>query len=137
MSLYSNSLHTSSNDRSISERLQRATEELKSLEQLIVQGDFSPRLLSEFRSAVDSIRQTARVAQMWIGLQQEQRDPYSALNTLSRDRARRATEIARELTVDLQSLEVDFSTEGLQDLFASIENLYERLQPLCKKADHR
>ena len=120
----------------IAERLQRATEELKALEQLILSGDFAPRLLCEFRNAVDSIRHTARVVQMWVGLQQQQRDPYSAISTLSEDRVRRATQIAKDITIDLQSLEVDFDTEGLAELFQAIETLHERLLPLFRGGDH-
>jgi len=122
---------------SIAERLQRTTEELKTLEQLIVSGDFSPRILSEFRNAVDSVRQTARVVQMWMGLQQQRRDPYSVMSTLSEDRVRRATQMAKDLTIDLQSLEVDFGTEGLTELFQAIESLHERLTPLFRADDRR
>jgi len=121
--------------RSIAERLRRTTEELKTLEQLIVAGGFSPRILSEFRSAVDSVRQTARVVQMWMGLQQQQRDPYSVMSTLSEDRVRRATQIAKDLTIDLQSLEVDFATEGIAELYQAIAELHERLAPLFRAAD--
>lgn len=121
----------------IAERLQRATEELKTLEQLIVSGDFAPRLLADFCNAVDSIRQTARVVQMWVGLQQQQRDPYAAITSLSEDRVRRATQIAKDLTIDLQSLEVDFGTEGLAELFQAIEILHERMLPLFRAGDHR
>ena len=40
------------NVRSVAERVQAATRELKGLEQIIVSGDFSPRILTEFRNAV-------------------------------------------------------------------------------------
>ena len=123
--------------RSIAERLRHTTEELKLLEQLIVSADFSPRILSEFRNAVDSVRQTARVAQMWAGLQRENRDPYSVMSTLSEDRVRRATQIAKDLTIDLESMEVDFGTEGLAELFRAIEALHERLLPLFRAGDCR
>jgi len=122
---------------SIAERLRRTTEELKALEQLIVSGDFSPRILTEFRNAVDSVRQTARVVQMWMGLQQQHRDPYSVMSTLAEDRVRRATQIAKDLTVDLQSLEVDFGTEGIAELFQAIEGLRERLAPLFRGDEPR
>jgi hypothetical protein len=85
--------------RSLEERVQAATKELQGLERIIVSGDFSPRILSEFRSAVDNIRHTARAVQAWIGLQQQNRDPYSVMTTLSGDRVRRATQIARDLTL--------------------------------------
>jgi len=117
----------------IAQRLQSATEELKVLEQLIVSSRFSPRILSDFRNAVDSMRQTARVVQMWVGLEQEQRDPYSAIATLSADRVRRATQIARDLTLDLQCMEVDFGTEGIRELYQAIEELHERLARLFQK----
>jgi len=112
---------------SIAERLQKTTNELKALERLIVASELSPRILGEFRSAVDSMRQTARVAQMWVGLKQQHRDPYTAMITLSEDRVRRATHIARDLIIDLQSLEVDFSTPGLAELSEAISTLHERL----------
>ena len=124
-------------ERSIAERLQGATSELKGLEEAIVSGDFSPRILSEFRNAVDSIRQTARVVQSWVGLKLENRDPYAVMETLSRDRVRRATQIARDLTIDLQSLEVDSGTEGLSELFQAVEELRERLLPLCQLGNRR
>jgi hypothetical protein len=124
-------------ERSIAERLQSATSELKGLEEAIVSGDFSPRILSEFRNSVDSIRHTARVVQSWIGLQQEHRDPYAVMTTLSRDRVRRATQIARDLTIDLQSLEIDLETEGLTELFHAVEGLRERLLPLCRAGDQQ
>ena len=116
--------------RSIAQRLQRTTEELKTLEQQIVSGDFSPRILAEFRNAVDSVRQTARIVQLWMGLQQEHRDPYSVMTTLSEDRVRRATQLAKDLTLDLQSLDVDLDTEGLRELYRAVEDLHGRLAPL-------
>ena len=122
-----------SSAQSISARLQAATDELQALEQLVVSGDSSPRVLSEFRSAVDSIRQTTWAIQRWTDLQQQHRDPYTLLDILSEDRVRRATQIAKDLTIDLESLELGFATKGLANLFRAIEGLYERLTPLFKK----
>ena len=118
------------NVASISERLLAATTELQELEKLVRSGGFSPRVLSEFRDAVDNIRQTAWAVQNWIGLKEQKRDPYSVLNVLSAERVRRATQIARDLTVDLQALEVDLETEGLAELFRAVEGLRESLSRL-------
>jgi len=121
--------------RPIGERLLAATLELQELEKLILSGDFSPRVLSEFRSAVDNVRQSAWAVQNWIGLQQQHRDPYSVLNTLAAERVRRATQIARDLTIDLQSFEVGLDTEGLADLFYAVDALREFLAPLVRKEE--
>jgi hypothetical protein len=103
------------------------------LEQLVISGDSSPRVLSEFRNAVDSVRQTAWAVQQCTDLQRQHRDPYTVLDVLSEERVRRATQIAKDLTMDLESLELGFATKGLANLFRAIEGLYERLMPLFKK----
>jgi len=106
---------------------------LQKLEQLVVSGDCSPRVLADFRSAVDSIRQTAWAVQQWTELQRQHRDPYTVLSILSEERVRRAAQIAKDLTIDLESLELGLETEGLANLFHAIEGLYGRLRPLFKK----
>jgi hypothetical protein len=120
-------------ERSVSERLRAATDELQKLEQLVVSGDCSPRVLSEFRGAVDSIRQTAWAVQQWTELQSQNRDPYTVLGLLSEERVRRATQLARDLRIDLESLELGVETEGLDKLFHATKGLYERLVPLFRK----
>jgi hypothetical protein len=121
-----------SDPRSVSERLKAATDELQELEKLVVSG-CSPRVLSEFRDAVDSMRQTAWAVQQWTELQGQHRDPYSVLGVLSQERVRRATQIAKDLRMDLESLELGLETEGLANLYEAVEGLCERMAPLFKK----
>jgi hypothetical protein len=120
-------------ERSVAERLRAATEELQKLEQLVISGDCSPRVLGEFRGAVDSIRQTAWAVQQWTELQQQNRDPYTVLGVLGQERVRRATQIAKDLTMDLESLELGMETEGLAELLRAVEGLSERLRPMFRK----
>lgn len=122
------------NQRSVSERLKATTDELQKLEQLVVTGDCSPRVLADFRGAVDSIRQTAWAVQQWIELQKQQRDPYTVLGLLTEERVRRATQINRDLAMDLDSLELGLETEGLGKLYEAVRGLHERLLPLFKKS---
>jgi hypothetical protein len=115
-------------------RLEEITRQLQELEILVRSGtDCAPRVLSEFRIAVDNIRQTAWAVQQWADLQQHHRDPYTVLDVLSKERVRRATQITKDLTVDLESLELSLDTEGLLELFQAVEGLYERLAPLFRK----
>lgn len=122
--------HSEIDTRSMSLRLQAATTELQELERLVVSGNFSGRVLSEFRSAVDNVRQTAWTVQQWIGLQQQSRDPYAVMSALSAERVRRATQINRDLAIDLQALEIDLETKGLKDLYSAVNSLSESLAPL-------
>jgi hypothetical protein len=124
---------SSTDRRSVGERLRAATEELQKLEQLVISGDCAPRVLCDFRDAVDSIRQTAWAVQQWGELQQQQRDPYKILDLLSEERVRRATQITRDLTTDLESLELGLDSPGLEKLSQAVNRLHERLSPLFRK----
>jgi hypothetical protein len=123
----------SKDKRTVSERLKAMTDELQRLEKLVLSGDCAPRVLAEFRTAVDSIRQTAWAVQQWTELQQQHRDPYTVLGVLSAERVRRATQIAKDLTLDLESLDLGLETEGLGQLYEAAKGLYERLDPLFRK----
>jgi hypothetical protein len=119
--------------RSVSDRLKDTTDELQKLEQLVISGDCSPRVLTDFRDAVDSIRQTTWAVQQWTELQRQNRDPYTVLGVLGQERVRRATQIAKDLTLDLESLELGMETQGLGELLRAAEDLCERLRPLFRK----
>jgi len=119
-------------ERSISER-GRATDELQELEQAVVSDDCAPRVLSEFRGPVDSIRQTAWAVQQWTDLQSQHRDPYTVLGLLSEERVRRDAQRSRDLRIDLEPLELNVETEGLDKLFQATKGLYERLAPLFRE----
>jgi hypothetical protein len=117
----------------LSMRLQTATANLTELEQLVKSGDLDPRVLQEFRASVDQIRGTAWAVQQWIGLKEKSADPYSLLPRLSAQRVQRMTQLARDLTVDLESMDVGLETPGLKELYDAVGRLHECLAPICKK----
>ena len=114
----------------LADRLQAATSELFELEKLLKSGSIDSRVLNEFRDAVDQIRGTAWAVQQWIGLQQKSGDPYTLLPALAAQRVRRATQLTRDLTIDLESVEIGIETPGLKELFQAGQSLQERLAPL-------
>ena len=122
---------------SLTARLQAATRELRELEELVRSGDMDARVLTEFRGAVDYIRTTTWAVQQWVGLAQQSGDPYTILPILSAERVRRATQLAKDLSLDLQSVEVTFETPGLRELFDAIDDLHRRLAVLCKRSDRQ
>jgi hypothetical protein len=123
-------------ESSVTSRLQSATSELRELEQLVKSGDLDARVLSEFRNAVDFIRSTAWAVQQWVGLTEKSGgDPYSVLPILSAERVRRATQLTRDVSLDLQASEVGAETEGVRQLFEAIDDLHRRLGTLLKRED--
>jgi hypothetical protein len=112
--------------------LQNATSEIFELEKLLKSGTIDPRVLNEFRDAVDQIRGTAWAVQQWIGLQ-ESGDPYELLPALSAQRVRRATQLTKDLTIDLESVDIGLETPGLKQLFQAVNALHERLTRVVGK----
>jgi len=56
---------------------------------------------------------------------------------LMEERVRRATQLSKALSSDLDSREVTDGTTGAADLFRAIEGLYERLAVLFKIRESR
>lgn len=119
-------------EKNITSRLQSATTELQELENLVKLGELDPRVLREFRNAVDHIRATAFAVQQWVGLK-DSGDPYSVLPTLSAERVRRATQLTKDLVLDLQTLDVSVETAGLPELFTAVDDLRRRLAALLNR----
>lgn len=119
---------------SITTRLEAATDELRRLEELVKSGDLDPRVLSEFRNAVDHTRSTTWAVQKWVGLSNESGgDPFSVLPIMSAERVKRATQISRDLSLDLQSVDIGIETPGIAQLFNAIDDLHRRLATLLKR----
>jgi hypothetical protein len=116
----------------VSVRLQASTDELRELEQLIQPSDIDSSMLRDFRGAVDHIRTTVWAVQQWIELRERGSDPYPTLPVLARESVRRATQLSKDLDLDLQTAEVSIETEGLGDLFQAVDGLHRRLMPLFK-----
>lgn len=115
------------------ERLEKSKRDLQDLDEAIREGDIDPRVLREFRDAVDHIRLTAWAVQQWIEKQAQKGDVYSVLPLLAAERLRRATQLNHNLTGDLDAAEITIETEGLEQLQKSVEGLHNRLAPLFKK----
>ena len=115
-------------------RIQRATSELIELEHTlkVSKPEVDSRVLYEFRQAVDNIRHTGKVVQEWISREKQQGDVYGLLPLLTADRIRRAAQINKDLALDLDAGEVTSETEGIEELFRFVGDLFKRLARIFK-----
>ncbi len=121
-------------------RLKMAIDDLLKLERDmkdVRSGGMDPRVLREFRDAVDYVRKTAWALQELQERQAQQRDTATVRSLLTDERVRRATQISKALASDLDSHEVTDGTTGAADLFRAIEGLYQRLIALLKIRESR
>ena len=118
-------------------RLKMAIDSLLKLEEAIRSGGMDPRVLREFRDAVDHVRKTAWALQELQERQIQQRDTATVRSLLTEERVRRATQLNKALASDLDSREVTDGTVGAADLFRAIEGLYQRFASLFKIRESR
>jgi hypothetical protein len=111
-------------------RLRKTTAELQRLDQAIKSGNIDPRVLREFRDAVDYVRKTAWAVQEWQERQTQQRDTATVLPLLVTERIRRATQLCAAVAKDLKESEITSETVGIEELLRAAERLSRNLAEL-------
>jgi hypothetical protein len=120
-------------DPELSSRLRKTTEELKNLQNSVKTGMINVKVLMDFRTAIERARQASAAVQQWLDAQGKGGDPYKLMEQVVRQRVEMATQLIKDVTVDLESLEVDFDTPGLPALHEAVRTVSERLEKLFPK----
>jgi hypothetical protein len=115
-------------------QLKKTSAQLAQIGEVIKTGGVEPRILREFRDAVDYVRKTAWAVQEWQERQLKQHDPQTVLPLITAERIRRVTQLSEAITADLAARELSRDTAGMEDLFRAVEGLYQRIAELF--ADH-
>src|SRR6266403_307174 len=113
-------------------RLKKTSAELVRLNHVMQSGNIDPRILREFRDAVDYVRKTAWAAEEWQERQLQRRDPSTVLPLITAERIRRATQLSDAISADLAAHEVTSETTGMQDFFRAVARVYQHLVDLFK-----
>ena len=113
-------------------QLRKTSADLANIEHAIGSGAVDPRILTEFREAVDYVRKAAWVVQEWQERQLQKHDPQTVLPLLITERIRRATQLNKAIATDLAAHELTSETAGLEELFQAVESLYQRVADLLK-----
>jgi len=120
----------SKKDPELSSRLQKTNEELKNLQSSVKTGMINVKVLMDFRTATERARQASAAVQQRLDAQGKGGDPYKLMEQVVRQRVEMATQLIKDVTVDLESLDVDFDTPGLPALNEAVHKIAERLEKL-------
>lgn len=116
----------------ISAHLQKLGSDLRRLELILTAGQTDPRILRDFRQAVDHARTTAWAVQQMIDHGTESDDGLDLLPLLVAERIRRTTELSKELLSDLSRPGAG-PGPGVERLFSAVRDLDELLARLYQK----
>ncbi len=114
----------------LSSRLKKTNEELKNLQDSVKTGMINVKVLMDFRNATERARQASAAVQQWLETQGKGSDPYKLMEQVVRQRLEMATQLIKDVTSDLESLDVDFDTPGLPEFNRAVRTLTERLSNL-------
>jgi len=111
-------------------QLKKACAELVRLEYDMRSSPIDPRVLQEFRDAVDNVRKTAWAVQEWQERQSKQQDPETVLPLLTAEGIRRATQLCEAIATASALREIGRETVGINEFFNAIERVQQSLVPL-------
>jgi len=119
----------------VSDRLKSAVKELRQLDKLLVHGDLDPRILSDFRDALNRVRNTAWSAQQYVSLKDAEQDSHSVLTLLAGERIRATYQLCQALEGDLGSADIAFQPGQLLQLCSAARSLTKRLEEAVQELD--
>ena len=114
----------------MSDQITRNIAELNQVEQRLVIDKVDPRIIAQFHDAVEHIRQTAWSVVRWVDLHSAGGDPFEVLPQLEAERMHMLRKLAHNVTADLDSGSITRFSEGLADLYATVEALYRGLRKI-------
>jgi len=108
----------------ISMRLQSVTKELLEIQDLLIsQNEVEPNILTDFRNAVNRVRNTAWAVELYSKSKPAQTDQWILRSLLASERVRVAYQLCKLIQSDLENSEIKFLKGQLLHLSEAAEEL--------------
>jgi hypothetical protein len=118
-------------------RLKKAAADLRTIEREIKNGGADPRVLREFRDAVDFVRKSAWAVYEYQERQVRRKDASTVLSLLTVERVRRGTQLNNDIAANFDSRELTSETPGIAELLRAVERVAERLRMVQPNTGNR
>jgi hypothetical protein len=130
-----NAMSSASNgSASISVRLQNVANELREIQDHLSAGeDVAPPILTDFRDAVNRVRNTAWAVEQYANTKTMETDAKSVLSLVAAERVRVAYQLWRLIEADLANPEIQFQPGQLVQFRQATADLGQQLTALIGK----
>ena len=112
----------------VSERLASAITELRALQEPLLTAEVDPRVLTDFRDALNRIRNTAWAAQQSADAPLFDQGATTVASYLTAERVRAAYQLCRSLHADVCRDDITFQKGPLVELYGAAKTLVEELK---------
>jgi hypothetical protein len=116
-----------------SDRLKAAIAELGGIQSLLVAGELDPRILTDFRDAVNRIRNTAWAAYQYTESKITGNDSRSIISIVAGERIRAAYQLCQAIKDDLETTDVHLQPGQLIQLRAATKSLTDKLSDVVRE----
>jgi hypothetical protein len=113
--------------------LDQAIVELQRLHEVLLAGDLEPRVLADFRDALNRVRNTAWAAQQYMACKETEQDSGSVLSLLVGERIRVTYQLCQAISEDLKRPDIEFQAGSLIQLYEVTKALTEQLDGVLNK----
>jgi hypothetical protein len=121
---------------SISQRLEQAIIELRGLHDMfLTEQALDPRILIDFRDALNRVRNAAWSAQQYMASTVSEEDSKSVLSIVAGERIRTAYQLCQTLQADLKSQDIPFQKGQLMQLYSVLKELTEQMGEVVRKLE--
>ena len=116
-----------------SDRLKAAIAELGGIQSLLVAGELDPRILTDFRDAVNRIRNTAWAAYQYTESKITGDDSRNIISIVAGERIRAAYQLCQAIQDDLDTADVHLQAGQLIQLHAATKSLTDKLSDVVRE----
>jgi len=113
--------------------LKQAIVELQRLHEILLAGDLEPRVLTDFRGALNRVRTAAWAAQQYVIRKETEQDSGSVLSLLVGERIRVTYQLCQAISDDLKRTDIDLQAGSLVQLHDATKALTEELEAVINK----
>ena len=114
-------------------RLEQGITELQTLHELLVSGEVDPRILTDFRDALNRVRNTAWAVQQYIVRTETGENSNTLLSFLAGERIRAAYNLTTAVAEDLKKDEIEFRPGSLVQLHEATKALTAQLDNIVRR----
>ena len=113
--------------------LEQAIVELQRPHEVLLSGDLEPRVLTDFRDALNRVRIAAWAAQQYVIRRETEQESGSVLSLLVGERVRVTYQLCQAINDDLKRTDINFKAGSLVQLYEVITALTEQLSGVISK----
>ena len=120
-------------DLPVRSHLEKGILEFQGLHAVLLSEDLDPRILADFRDALNRVRTAAWAAQQYIARKESEQDSTSVLSFLAGERIRATYQLCQAISEDLKRTDIEVPAGSLIQLYEVMAALTEQLKGVVNR----